>query len=220
MVIEKTSKHFAVAIELGNVADTTAVAIVQHVKSPANGPQGKGEEWHVRHLDRSPSGTYPLEIAAHLSKHLGQLQATEEKEKTEHNVIRDVVLQIDLIVDQTAVGEPVADVVLESLSRYGRRVIISGTHSVSYSDGADHIPKQTLTSTVAAMLAVGHLKIGEDVRGKKELIEELIRYNGRSTSTSGLAVNTWREQPADDLVFAVALACWQLKQCGFSYEFI
>jgi hypothetical protein len=135
-------------------------------------------------------------------------------------VIRDVTIQIDLIVDQTAVGEPVADVVLKSLSRYGRRVIILGTHNISYVDSIYHIPKLTLINTPAAMLAVDRLKIGEDVRGKKELIEELVRYAGRRTSTSGLVVDTWREQPADDLVFAVALACWQLQQCEFWYEFI
>jgi len=32
--------------------------------------------------------------------------------------------------------------------------------------------------------------------------------------------DTWREQPSDDLVFAVALACWQLQRPQFTYEFI
>jgi hypothetical protein len=123
-------------------------------------------------------------------------------------------------VDQTAVGKPFADMIIKNLSRDGWRVIISGTHSVSSIDGIYHIPKQTLTSTIAAMLAVDSLKIGENVPAKQDLLVELIHYTERRTSTSALGVDTWREQPADDLVFAVALACWQLQQSGFWYEFI
>jgi hypothetical protein len=65
------------------------------------------------------------------------------------------------------------------------------------------------------------LKILKDLAEAGNLTQELLNYENRPTSSSSLNGDTWREQPSDDLIFPLALACWKLqKPPDFEYDLI
>jgi hypothetical protein len=217
---QKTRKTFAVGVDLGWPPDGTAIAVVERVHSPSSptDPPSNQPSLHLRYLKRFPPGTSYPDIARSLSDLVNSEMQAESKEKTVFG-IRDVDLTIKLAIDQTSVGSSVVDMILEIVDRFGRRVVIAGYHTQRYSDGHYIVPKQELISLLQARLGTEHLKFAKDLAEVKLLVDELIQYQDRKTNTMRSA-DAWREHPSDDLVFAVALACWVLKEGEFGYEFL
>jgi hypothetical protein len=224
MIIPKTRKIFAVGVDAGKPAETTAHAVVERRNprgwtDPNDAPPDKAE-FHVRDLRRHPPGTQYVEIASAVSALFGTKELSDDRELTPRKTIRTVDLSVDLVIDQTAIGEPVADMILDKIGRPAKRVVISGTHADDYSNGVYRVPKQSLIGGLEVLLETKRLLIAEALSQTRHLADELVNYRGRPTPTVPTSVDTWREQPSDDLVFAVALACWRLRQESFRYEFI
>jgi hypothetical protein len=225
VIIEPIRRRFAVGLDLGKAAENTAIAVAERVNPP--GWEGQREcppekaEVHVRQLQRFPPGTYYREIAKRLAEVRKSVELTATKEHADSGALGRIIARVDLIVDQTVVGTPVTDMILrEAGVLSARRVAISGNQAETYLDGIDHIPKQTLVGGLEVLLETGNLKIAESLPAARQLADELVNYRGRKTPNAPLTADTWREQPSDDLVFAVALACWQLQRPQFTYEFI
>jgi hypothetical protein len=209
IIKQKTRKIFAVGGELGNRADGTAVSVVELVDTD---PASDQPRLQVRHLKRFPPGTPFKDIAD------GLLDVLNSKELSQS---KDVDVTVLIVIDQTAVGSSVVDEILKTLNRPdARRVFMFGSHTESYSNGINFVPKQELISCLQAGLGWELLKFAEALSETKALVEELVNYQDRKTNTI-LQADTWREHKSDDLVFAVALACWMLQQdTRFSYEFL
>jgi hypothetical protein len=225
MIIPVITKHFAIGLDLGKAAESTAVAVVERVSvdepTVGTGPPPDVAELRVRQLRRFPPGTHYLEGGKYISVLLQSAEFRERKESAPFNGTRIVRSNIDLVVDQTAVGSPITEMVLQELgSPNACRVVIAGGHVETYTDGLFHVPKQALVGGLEVLLETRKLKIAEGMPETKLLTEELVNYRGRTTSSNSLTVETWREQPSDDLVFAVALACWQLQKQPFWFEFM
>jgi len=155
-----------------------------------------------------------------LSEVLASPELNQTKEGTASKTIRDIDLTVCLVIDQTAARKPVVDMILKTLARPARRVVISGSHNPGYSDGHYNVPKPELISLLQAGMGWGLLKFAEEMPELKDLVDELINYQDQKTNAMPLP-DEWREHPSDDLVFAVALACWALQQeLRFSYEFL
>jgi len=225
MIIPPTIKIFAVGVDLGMAAESTAFAVVERLKPPGwdagrDCPPEKAA-LHVRQLRRFPPGTQYVEIATNLADLLRSQEFTATTERTVYGTVREISVQVHLVLDQTAVGTPVTEMILEKAGRpLARRVVISGNHTETYSEGFYLIPKQTLIGRLEVLLETTRLKFAGGLPETRHLADELVKYRGRTTVNRVLTVDTWREQPADDLVFAVALACWRLQQPQFQYEFI
>jgi hypothetical protein len=225
MVIQQKRRHFAVGVDLGKSAETTAIAVAERQNPPA---WDEAEECppekaviEVRHLHRFQPGTLYQDVAKGIYETLKAKELTETKERTAHGTIRDVAIRVDFIVDQTAVATPVADMIVQQIDvPFARRVVLSGSLADTYDDGLYRIPKQALVGGMEVLLETRRLKIAESLASARQLADELVNYRGRKTASVPLTVDTWREQPSDDLVFAVALACWQLQRPQFTYEFI
>jgi hypothetical protein len=221
IIIPKTKKTFAIGVDVGKAAESTAVAVVQ-ITNPvgwdpcADCPKDK-LEFQVRFLKRFPPNTTYLEVGKLLAEQLGARELTDKIEITPRKTVRSVDLYVGFVIDQTAVGPPVVNFMEQTVKRPSTRVVLTDSHAGGYSpDGFYRVPKQAL---IGDLLETGRLKIAQDLPDVRALTDELLNYRSRKTSTSATMTDTWREQPSDDLVFAVALAVWRLRQHDFSYEF-
>lgn len=237
MILTSNRQHFALGVDLGKVAETTAIAVVERMNpsgwtGPGDCPPEKAQ-LDVRHLLRFAPGTYYRTVSREIRELLQSDELAGVRDRTVYvqiqgqaipRTVREAVkeaVRVDLIVDQTAVGDPVSDMILrEAGATFARRVVLSSTLSDQYSGGLYRISKQTLVGGLEVLLETGRLKIAEKLASARQLVDELINYRGRKTPNVPQTADTWREQPSDDLVFAVALACWQLLRPQFSYEFL
>ena len=177
---------------MGQKRDHAAIAVVERT-----------EFFLVRHLERIPLGTPYPDVAARVRE-----------------VVQDEKLagQCALAVDGTGVGAPVVD-----LLRAGRlgcdlsAVTITGGERESQSGGVWSVPKRDLIAGVQVLLEQGELRIARDLREAGALVRELLDV--RITMAGGgrirLGADGFGEH--DDLVIALALACWRAKrkQIGF-----
>lgn len=152
----------------------------------------------ARYLERLPTGTpYPAQVArvAELHDRLKQDTGTAPL----------------LVVDQTGVGRPVVDM-LRAADLSPVAVTITGGDSVSQDGKEYRVPKRDLVSAVQVLLQSERLKIASSLKEAHTLTSELLAFKVsislKGHDSYGNDVGPWRENPHDDMVLAVALACW------------
>ncbi len=162
----------------------------------------------ARHLERLPTGTlYPAQVA--------RIKALSERLKAETG-------QPPLLaVDQTGVGRPVVDM-LRAAELQPVAVTITGGDAVTQ-EGRDYrVPKRDLVSVVQVLLQSERLKIASSLKEAQTLTSELLAFKVsislKGHDSYGNDVGPWRENPHDDLVLAVALACWYGEKYRPDYE--
>ena len=210
--------NFYLGLDLGQVNDFTAIAIVEKVKEPTgeqhvwysgNGARRRHEEevteerFHLRYLERLPLGApYPEQV-----RHVKALLAKPELAK-----------KTQCIVDATGGGRPVVDMLREVKVKPLAAVTITGGDTVSrvetgrYFEPEYRVPKRDLVSTIQVLLQNDRLKIAEGLPLAQILVRELQNFRVKiSIATGHDSYEAWREGDHDDLVLAVAMACWYAK---------
>ena len=72
-----------------------------------------------------------------------------------------------------------------------------------------HVPKKELVGTVQAILGTNRLEIAPKLVHATTLVHELKNFSYKiSQQTAHVSYSAWRERDHDDLVLALALACW------------
>ena len=199
---------FYVGLDLGKMRDYSALAVVEREDRLCWTPAIPSPPvLRVRHLERFPLGTPYMRVVARVS------------ELTCHSNLNGVS---HLVVDATGVGVPV----VESLR--AARLGCLGMTAVTITPGSrarqgsgfgagEHwnVPRTDLLSGVQMLLERGELRISKKMRESGTLLRELLsmRSGGPGTGcaadrTGGEPAVGWAQQH-DDLVLAVALACWQ-----------
>ncbi len=123
-----------------------------------------------------------------------------------------------IAIDSTGVGEPVVDML-----RSGRlgcevsAVCITGGERETRSGNVWNVPKRDLMAGVQVLLAKGELKIARGLKLTGALVRELTDVRLTAGSGGRLRMGAERSGQHDDLVMALALACWRAKrtQIGF-----
>jgi hypothetical protein len=167
---------------------------------PAPVPKRPVYSYHyaARHLERLPLGTpYPAQV---------------ERVKALHDRLKDDADTAPiLVVDQTGVGRPVTDM-LHAAGLSPVAVTITGGDSVTQDGGDYRVPKRDLVSVVQILLDSDRLTIAERLKARAILTAELEAFKRnvslKGHDSYGNDVGQWRENPHDDMVLAVALACW------------
>jgi hypothetical protein len=226
-LVTPRTKYFAIAVDLGKLAESTAVALVER-RNPPNWdkPYASDESmYHVRGLHRFPPGMTYLKLAGEIDTILKGPEVSkvlkQATEPLENGFLAPVRVQLDWVVDQTAVGAPVAQMVLDRLGVHtGRRVIFGSGDRVIPDGGVDCIPKEFLISQMLVLLERGKLQFDEDHPESPQVKQELLNYqNSKTPSAAQMAHNIWRQRPNDDRVFAVGLAAWRLQSpISFLYD--
>ena len=202
-ILETTSAFF-VGVDLGQKQDYTALCVVERaevmldVRDPVTWECRRETRFEVRYMERMTLRTpYPAVVAR----------------------IREVAMDAalgerrSLVVDATGVEAPVVD--LLCAAEVGCEIVpvmITGGGRAGRSGGERRVPKRDLIVGLQLMLDSGQLQIARGLPEAAVLLRELMGMRGRMSATGHRSYGSGNEEPHDDLVVAVALACWRARQ--------
>lgn len=197
------TRQYFLWLDLGQVHDPTALAVlkmeeVERAWDPGRFARRKGAALRLRYLERVPLGTpYP-----------------EVVEKV-REVTRSAALagRCRLMVDATGVGRPVVELLRRADLRCGimPAVVTSGEMETS-GDGYYRVPKRDLITGLQVLLQKRALQIAAGLALGPALVKEMTEMRVKVTAAGNEQYGAWREGEHDDLVFAVALACWGARK--------
>lgn len=182
---------YFIGLDLGQVSDFTALAVVERRLAESE-PEEVG--YSLRHLRRWPLGTPYTEIVPAVTALAGGAALRGSP----------------LLVDQTGVGRALVDLLRRS-SVAGRvvPVTITGGQAITITEEASfHVPKKELVTCLQLLLQGRQLKMARSLPDAGILVRELQDFQVRVTAAAHETFGAWGDGRHDDLVLAVALACW------------
>jgi hypothetical protein len=188
-------------LDLGQTKDPTALAGAERT----TGPDGLSH-YAFRYLKRFHVGT-PY-TSAPGSAEPGVVEFTDKLLTDPPFAGRNPILAID----QTGVGQPVVDRFMATGRLNIVPVTITAGHGATpappeYGYGW-HVPKKLLVSTVQLLFQSHRLTIAARIPEAAVLVKELQNFRVKVTTAANATFEAWREGDHDDLVLAVAMACW------------
>jgi hypothetical protein len=196
---------YFVGLDLGKRHDPTALAVVERRERDTGEIdrvtyQRRREVLvNVRHLERLALGTSYVDVA----DYVGALVRRPE-----------LAGRCTLVVDATGVGEAVMDV-LKRQRMPGCMLVpvkITGGERESKEGSTWRVPKLELIEGVQVMFENNELGIAEELGDSERLVTELMNMRVTVGANGNEHIDNWRTGTHDDLVFAVALACWQVRK--------
>lgn len=189
-----------IGLDLGQRQDYTALAGVQK----------------LQHLDDPP---------------VYQVRRLKRWREEPYTAIRDELLarlpvweltgQDRLVVDATGVGVAVTDIFREAKfpTKLEAITITAGFNSTRV-PGGWHVPKRDLIAVVAVLLEQRRITVADGLPESQTLKAELGNFRTKITAAGNDTFAAWREADHDDLVLAVALACWSGEHGGGTPAYI
>lgn len=184
---------YLVGVDLGQAQDYTAIAVVR--KMMGTSPTGKPESrYQLGYLHRPDLGTrYPaivMQVLALLKR-------------------SPLSLDVPLVVDKTGVGAAVVDLFTASGVR-PRALTITGGSAVNRTSLYEvSVPKRELAGLLVTLFQSRRIDIAEGLPLAPVLTNELVNFKMKINLETGHdSYEAWRESVHDDLVLAVAMACW------------
>jgi hypothetical protein len=116
-----------------------------------------------------------------------------------------------LLLDNTGVGVAVSDLFRQAKLNFCP-ITITGGDKVTRDGRSIRVPKRDLVSTLQVLFQTKRLKIAGDLNESQTLMEELLNFQVKISLTGHDSYGAWRERTHDDLVLAVALACWAAEK--------
>lgn len=218
---------FFLGVELGQVSDVTAIAVVESVtlkilrservredhmetiRPVYQATDGREVREHppvnfaLRHLERFPVGSSYLDIRDRVAALARSLRGPA------------------VVLDATGVGTAAVKLFRTSALHVSTITLVAGDQSAH--DGSDYrVPKKDLVSVTQVLLQTGRLKIARVLPHAELLARELTNFRSRVTGQTSESQLDWRERANDDLVLALAIATWQAERnpgLGFSCSY-
>lgn len=188
----KTTTQTIVGLDLGQRSDFTALAYVER-RQEGSAPA----EYRVPRLRRWRETAYTT-IRDELADRLPAWGLTRTD---------------TLAVDGTGVGVAVVDIFTEArFSTTMASITITGGFEPTKVPGGWHVPKRELVGTVSVLLEQRRLLIADGLPEAAILKAELSNFRLKMTAAGNETFGAWRDSDHDDLVLAVALACWLGEQ--------
>jgi hypothetical protein len=182
-------RFYVVGVDLGQAFDPTAIAVAEAIPSL--------RRLRLRHLERAPLGTsYPDVV-----ERVRRITASAA-----------MAGRCYVVVDATG-GRPVIDL-LRRAQLQGELLPVVATSGKSESavPGYYRTPKRNLILVLQSMLRRGVLQIASGLKDTPVFRRELEQMQVRVTPAGREQFGAWRAGEHDDLVFAVALACWGARK--------
>lgn len=195
--------EYLLGLDLGQANDYTSLIALR--------PEGANDpHYRAGHIERIPLGTRYPAIVTHTNQIVNALRRPIVLIAGTVPVVPDVTV----IADYTGVGRPVADMIEDAdLDCDLRLVTITSGAEVTRGDRGEYrVPKRDLASVVQRVLQESRLSIPANHPMAETITRELtgfrVKINLRGHDSYG-AGEDWRSAPHDDLVLALALACWE-----------
>jgi len=196
------SGRYIFGLDLGQASDPTALAVARAEWDPARPPP---ERWAYAFgdLHRWPLGTPYTAIVADLAARLAQYAAMAPRP------------ELTLVIDGTGVGRAVND--MFRAARLPARLVdvtIHGGDQVAWDQrGSYRVPKRDLVGCVQVLSQTRRLRVAAQLPEAATLRRELQAFKVTiNPETAHDSYAAWREGDHDDLVLAVALACWYAER--------
>ncbi len=191
--------NFFLGLDLGQRADPTCAVILERFLPPSGFDYAKqamiygAAQYHLRFLEQPALGTNYPAIVLRVKELLGQ------------DPLRG---NARLVVDATGCGLPVVDM-FRVAGLAPAPVMITGGDKWSLDRGIYRVPKRDLVAVVQVLLQNDRLKFAGDLPHLKLLQKELTGFKVKiDPKTAHDSYSNWRDADHDDMVLAVALACW------------
>jgi len=91
-------------------------------------------------------------------------------------------------------------------------VVVTGGQRESRDGDWIHVPKRDLMLAVQLALQEKRLQIAGKLEYGPALLKEMAEMRVKMTPSGSEQYGAWREGAHDDMVFAVALACWGVEK--------
>jgi hypothetical protein len=192
--------RYYVAVDLGQVMEYTAVAVVRRVAPAGWNPEREGIDrpedgrYEVAHLKRYRPGTGFPQIVAETKELLAELPPGEK--------------QTQLLVDATSAGPSVVALFRDAGMKPIAVTITAGFEWVEGDRYEHRVPKRDLVSALQALLQTGRLKVARELPAAALLQSEMLNFRASINLKADDDILAWRERETDDLGLAVALGCW------------
>lgn len=189
-------RDYYVGLDLGAAGDYTAVAIIQP------DPRQEPNELHLVHLERYPLRTSYTDVADRVAA----LMRSHKLSGAYLDPMRGRYCRIDteLLVDKTGVVE-----LLQERGIVYTAISITGGEQAHRKGGEWSVPKKDLIAALEVPFHSGKVKVAGGLALWDVLREELRTFRRKQNARTGhVSFEHWRESEHDDLVLAVALACW------------
>jgi hypothetical protein len=90
-------------------------------------------------------------------------------------------------------------------------IITAGSAVTNPGPGLWHVAKKQLVSIMQVILGNSRLRVAPNQEHADTLKRELGTFKAKITDAGNETFESWREPDHDDLVLAVALACWEAE---------
>jgi hypothetical protein len=91
---------------------------------------------------------------------------------------------------------------------------ISAGDAISYNGRIVRVPKRDLVSVLQVLFHSKRLKIAKGISEGELLLGELKNFRAKITTKANVTYEAWREGQHDDLVLALAIACWSFERAA------
>jgi hypothetical protein len=193
----KHDRDFIIGVSIGLGQHFTAIAILERFEELTG--EAKNLKWLTKvryespHLERLKLDAGYTEITERLKALIADLPP--------HGRLRT-------LVDWTICDRPPIDHMRkEKLKVIPVRIVQSGNPSGGSLFGFS-VRKHLLFSSLRLLFNDGRLEISEELPETAELMKELQNFSLRPPSGTTTDLEAWRENPSDDLVFAMMMPCW------------
>jgi hypothetical protein len=192
-----------IGLDLGQVRDPSAVAVVERAEvqgewDPVMFARRKVVELRLRYVERMPLGTPYAEVVE-------RVRAMTRS--------AELAGRCQLVVDATGVGRPVVELLQGADLGCGvMPVMITGGDTESWANGYYRAPKRDMIVGLQVLLQNGSLQIAAGLEYGTALLKEMGQMQVKISVDENEQFGAWREGEHDDLVFAVALACWAVRK--------
>jgi phage FluMu gp28-like protein len=189
---------YYLGLDLGQRRDHSAIAVVEKVLRYQACAASGVAVLHLRYVERVPLGTTYPEVVARVRE-----LVTDSR----------ICGQSCLAVDATGLGAPVVQMLRSA--RLGcdiAAVTMTGGDKASQRGNDFNVPKRDLVAGVQVLLEQNNLRIARTLEGARSLIEELVDVRATVSVKGRVRLGADGCGEHDDLVIALALACWRAKR--------
>jgi hypothetical protein len=185
----------------------TGIAIIRRVM--AKDEDGKRyRRFSLEHLERVVGKTY-REIADTLKEIMQDKRLVEQI--YDRHALQMHPRHPQLVVDFMATSRPVYSDFKQQGLRPRAVAVYGGKQTFSGNNGLTYLPRRDLMSGMQLSLQTGMLAIAKGLDFFGEFVREAENYGLKPVSPSQ-EFDAWRLGQYDDLLFAVAIACWLASQ--------